>query len=62
MRHYVIELRYSPVLGKAYASVQSKHLTFTAALRAMDRYIKEDKRADKYNADKHRITYVIGRI
>lgn len=59
MRHYVIELRRVPSIGRTYATIQSRHNTFTAALKARNIYIKQDLK----NKEKiHQIRYVIGRI
>lgn len=59
MKHYVIELRRVPALGRTYATIQSSHRLFTSALKARDLYQRQDKR----NKEKiHKISYVIGRI
>lgn len=59
MRHYVIELRKVPSIGRTYATIQSRHNTFTAAVKARNTYIAQDVK----NKEKiHQISYAIGRI
>lgn len=59
MKYYVIELRRVPTLGRTYATIQSSHRLYTSALKARDRYRRQDER----NKEKiHKISYVIGWI
>lgn len=59
MRYYVIELRKVPSIGRTYATIQSRHNSFTAALKARNTYTKQDM---KNKEQIHQISYVIGRI
>lgn len=59
MRHFVIELRKVKTTRYTYATIQSKHNSFAAAIRARDTYIKQDL---KNKESVHCIRYVIGRI
>jgi hypothetical protein len=59
MRHYVIELRKVPSIGRAYVTIQSRHNSFSSALKARDRYRKQDEKNKEKTCV---ITYVIGRI
>lgn len=59
MMYYVVELRKWPMQRKTYATIESKHRTFTKALKLRNKYIRQDAKRKELNG---RIKYIIGRL